>query len=266
MDSVSSQTQPTQEKHPEWNYQWSRHVDDSAFLFFDWIAPRTLEDFRRKRVFDAGCGPGHHMRLVAPTASHVTGMDLNTANIASEKLSDLENVTLLQGDISTYTAEQPFDVVYCIGVIHHTDYPDRTFENLKRLCRKGGLLIVWCYSREGNELVWRFVEPLRKLFLRNLNRAVVDFLANVLTILMIPFVYTIYTLPLRGLPFYEYFENFRKLSFKRNVLNVFDKLNAPQTDFIARERIQSWFDPEHFDNVSITPYKGVSWCASGYVK
>ncbi len=255
-----------QDKHAEWNYQWSRHVDDVAFLFFDWIAPRTLEDFRDKRVFDAGCGPGHHIRLVAPVAAHVTGMDLNTADIAADKLSDLKNVTLLQGDIATHRPDQPYDVVYCIGVIHHTDNPDQTFENLKRICRQGGLVIVWCYSREGNELVWRFVEPVRKRFLRKLNRPTVDFLARVATILLYPVVHTIYRLPLAGLPFYEYFQNFRRLTFERNVLNVFDKLNAPQTDFIARKRIERWFNPGEFDNVSITAYKGVSWRASGVVK
>ena len=259
-------TQIAQEKHPEWNYQWARHTDDAAFLFFDWIAPRTLDDFRDKRVFDAGCGPGHHVRLVAPLAKHVTGMDLNTSDIAREKLTDLKNVTLVSGDIATYAPDQSYDVVYCVGVIHHTDHPDLTFANLKRMCRQDGLLIVWCYSREGNEMVWRIVEPLRKQFLRRWSRPSVDFLARVITLLMVPVVYTLYLLPLTALPFYEYFQNFRKLTFERNVLNVFDKLNAPQTDFIARQRIEGWFDPAEFSDVSITPYKGVSWRASGFVK
>jgi SAM-dependent methyltransferase len=264
LDRIEPQT--SQPQQVEWSFQWSRHSDDAPFLFSDWIAPRTVEDFRGKRVFDAGCGPGHHVRLVASVASHVTGMDLNTANIASEKLSDLENVDFLQGDIAAYQPDQPFDVVYCIGVIHHTDDPDRTFENLRRMCQKGSLLIVWCYSLEGNELVQKLVEPIRKRFLRKLNRGVVEFIAQVVTLFMYPVVYTIYLLPLRSLPFYEYFENFRTLTFKRNVLNVFDKLNAPQTDFIARGRIERWFHPGQFDDVSITPYKGVSWRASGFVK
>lgn len=266
MDLASSQSQTRQEKHPEWNYQWSRHIDDVASLFLDWIAPRTLEDFQNKYVFDAGCGPGHHIRLVAPVATHVTGMDLNTADIASVKLSDLKNVTLLQGDIALYRPEKLYDVVYCIGVIHHTDDPDQTFANLKRMCRKGGLLIVWCYSREGTELVWRVVEPLRKLFFNKLSRDLVELIARIVTALLYAPVFTIYLLPVRSLPFYEYFQNFRRLSYKRNLLNVFDKLNAPQTNFIAREQIEDWFNVRQFEDVSITPYEGVSWRASGYIK
>ena len=64
----------------------------------------------------------------------------------------------------------------------------------------------------------------------------------------------------------EGFENFRRLPFRRNVLNVFDKLNAPQTDFITRERVQGWFAGSQFEDVTITPYKGVSWRASGTVR
>jgi hypothetical protein len=47
---------------------------------------------------------------------------------------------------------------------------------------------------------------------------------------------------------------------------VFDKLNAPQTQFISRARVERWFAPERFGDVSITAYKGVSWRASGTVR
>src|SRR5262245_48279806 len=138
-----------QEKHSEWAYQWSHYEDTESFLFLEWIQPNRLEDFRGKRVLDAGCGPGHHVRLVAPYAAHVTGVDLNTSSLALERTRDLANVSIVEGDIATYHPAEPFDVVYCVGVIHHTDDPDATFANLRRACRDGGRLVVWCYSREG---------------------------------------------------------------------------------------------------------------------
>jgi len=79
-------------------------------------------------------------------------------------------------------------------------------------------------------------------------------------------VHTLYRLPLRGLPYHEYFQNFRRLGFARNALNVFDKLNAPQTRFISRSRVEGWFGPERFADVSISAYKGVSWRASGILR
>ncbi|MGZ3900710.1 MAG: hypothetical protein ACXVNQ_09830, partial [Bacteroidia bacterium] len=88
-------------------------------------------------------------------------------------------------------------------------------------------------------------------------------LSKITTALMYPPIYTVYLLPLKFLPFYEYFQNFRKLTYSRNTLNVFDKLNAPQVDFISRERIEKWFSKDKFTNIHISPYKGVSWRGSG---
>jgi len=255
-----------QRAQDEWAYQWTHFEDDEPTLFSAWIEPWRLEDFRDKRVLDAGCGPGHHIRLVAPLAAQVTGVDLNTDEVARERLSGLDNVRIDSGDIATYRNEDPFDVVYCIGVIHHTDDPDATFRNLTRLCRAGGRLIVWCYSAEGNWLVRNIVEPLRERFLGRAPRGLVSALATLLTALLYPIAHTLYRLPLPGLPYHAYLASFRRLAFHRNMLNVFDKLNAPQTEFITRARVERWFDPALFTDISITPFQGVSWRASGSLR
>lgn len=268
MVAVAKTSEPVargQREHAEWSYQWSHFEDDQPFLFREWIEPNRLEDFRGKYVIDAGCGPGHHVRLVAAHAARVTGVDLNTATIACERTADLAGVRIEEGDIATWRPAEPADVVYCIGVIHHTDDPDATFANLRRMCRDGGRLIVWCYSEEGNRLVRRYVEPLRRALLRRWSRSAVARLSALLTLLLYVPVCTLYLLPLRRLPYYEYFANFRRLGLRRNVLNVFDKLNAPQTQFISRARVERWFASDRFAEVSITPYKGVSWRASGTV-
>lgn len=253
----------SQQKQPEWLYQWERFQDTEAFLFFDWIQPRALDDFRGKTVLDAGCGPGHHMRLVAPVAQQVTGLDLNTADLARQLLADLPNTRLVEGDIVHYQPDEPFDIVYSIGVIDHTDSPDASFASLHRLTRPGGLTMVWVWSQEGNALMSNGIEPMRAALLKNRGRATVEGVARFLTAVLYPIVYSVYQLPLAFLPYYDYFANFRKLSFDRNALNVFDKLNAPYTEFISRERIERWFNPRDYEDVSITYYKGVSWCASG---
>ena len=261
------ETQKNQQEHQdEWHYQWDKYKTQAHFLFFDWIQPRTLQDFDGKMVLDAGCGAGHHVQLVASAATHVTGVDLNASDVARTELSAFDNVTTLEGDIARFQPEEQLDIVYCVGVIHHTDDPDFTFDNLKKMVKPGGLLIIWCYSKEGNELVWKVVEPLRRRFLSRASRKMTVNISWLLTALMYPAVYTLYLLPLKKLPFYEYFQNFRKLSFYRNFLNVFDKLNAPQTDFISRERIESWFSDKDFTDISITPYCGVSWRGSARLR
>ena len=127
-------------------------------------------------------------------------------------------------------------------------------------------MIIWVYSREGNFLAERIVEPLRRTFLSKMDRSQLKQLSKFITFCMYPLVYSLYLLPLRFLPYYEYFQNFRKLSFDRNTLNVFDKLNCPQTEFVTKEKMQAWFNPNDFTDIHISPYKGVSWRGSGIRK
>lgn len=256
-------TTPSQGKQFDWAWQWERFEDREEWLFRDWMYPNTMDDFREKRVMDAGCGGGQHVSFIAPYAKHVVGVDLNATHVASQRTQAYSNVEFVDADIATVTFPEPFDVVYCIGVIHHTDDPDRTFANLARLTKPGGRTIVWAYSHEGNFLVRIFVEGLKILFLLKLSKSILRVISTVWTACLYLPVYTLYLLPFPFLPYYTYFQNFRKLSFARNDLNVFDKLNAPQTHFIRRERIQRWFDENGFTDIHISPYRGVSWRGSG---
>lgn len=255
-----------QQHSSEWHEQWSLFQDDERFLFDDWIKPATLADFRDQEVLEGGCGGGQHTAMVASVARHVTAVDLNTVDIARERNKRFDNVTFVEGDLASMDLGRTFDVVFSIGVIHHTDDPDRTFANLYRHLRPGGRMVIWTYSAEGNALVRFIVEPLRKLVLRHLSRNALLRLSQFVTALLYLPVHTVYRLPgLDFLPYYEYFANFRRLGFTRNVLNVFDKLNAPQTHFTTRARAERWFGPDRFEpaSISIRPYVGVSWSLTG---
>lgn len=252
-----------QQKQNEWREQWEMLQDNELFLFKDWILPNTLEDFKDKDVLECGCGGGQHTAFIAPLARSVTAVDLNAAEVARERNKDFRNVSFVEADIAEMDLGRQFDVVFSIGVIHHTDDPEKTVANMVKHTRPGGKVIIWVYSREGNGLVEYGVEPVRKIFLSGISRKWLLRLSQLLCLLMYLPIYTAYLLPLKFLPFYEYFQNFRKMSFERNVLNVFDKLNAPQVQFMERARVERWVPADKFRDVSITPYKGVSWRISG---
>jgi SAM-dependent methyltransferase len=251
-----------QHKQDDWKWEWERYGGEDEWLFHDWILPNKLEDFRDKRVMDAGCGSGQHLSILARVVREAVGVDLNAAEIARKRNAGNPHVTVVESDIALFDAE-PFDAITCIGVIHHTDDPDKTFANLARLTKPGGRTIIWCYSHEGNFLNRTLVEGSKRLFISKLPKPVMRTLSMTLTALLYIPIYTVYLLPLRFLPYYEYFENFRKLTWATNELNVFDKLNAPKTDFITKARAEKWFADHGYRDVSITPYRGVSWRASG---
>lgn len=258
--------EPSRPRQDAWAWQWSRFRDEERWLFADWIHPTRLEDFRGKSVLDLGCGSGQHLDWTAEVAARVVGVDRSTAAIARERNRRHPNVEVLEGDIATFDTPERFDFVYCVGVLHHTDEPARTFANIRRFVKPGGRLILWVYSREGNFLNRALLEPAKALLLGRLPRPVLSALAWALTLLLTPAVWTLYRLPLPWLPFYEYFENFRRLPLRRNCLNVFDKLNAPTTHFLSEQELRAWFSPERFEDVHLERYRGVSWRASGRAK
>jgi len=255
-----------QNKQTEWHEQWTMLQDKELFLFQEWIQPNKIEDFQGKESLECGCGGGQHTAFVAPYAKHHTAVDLNTTDIAKEYNKQFNNITFIEDDIMAMDLGRQFDIVFSIGVIHHTDDPDKTVRNMIKHTKKGGKVIVWVYSKEGNAMVEKMVEPIRKSLLVKMSRKNLLGLSKTITALMYLPIYSLYLLPLRFLPYYEYFKNFRKLSFYRNALNVFDKLNAPQVQFISHDRIKSWFPESEFSDIHISPYKGVSWCGSGTKK
>lgn len=255
-----------QEKQFEWHWQWDSLYDDSLFLFKEWIYPIKLEDFKRKLVLDAGCGGGQHINFIAPYAKKVVGLDLNSIDVAIKNNEHHNNIEYVEDDVATFSFREQFDMVICLGVIHHTDDPDDTFLNLYRNLKSGGTMMIHVYSNEDNFLNRVVLENIKRAFFLRLPKPILMTFSYLITTLLYPIIYSIYILPLKFLPYYKYFKNWRKLSYYRNNLNVLDKLNAPQTHFIKKERVKKWFNDEKFKDVHIRHYNNVVWCASGTKK
>lgn len=252
-----------------WGWQWRRAKDYfnlDKYLFREWIYPNRINDFNGLDVLDAGCGNGKHIQMIYPFYKTITGVDLNSASVARKKTKNLPNIAILKEDITSMDLGKKFDAVYSVGVLHHTFDPWVSFDNLKKHVKPGGRLIIWVYSYEGNFWNRTLIEFLKKHFFSRIKKDALWELSGVITFLVSVPVYSIYLLPLRFLPFHEYFCNWRRLGFKRNHLNVFDKLNAPITHFLKRETIEEWFNKKDFKDVYISDYLGVSWRASGVKK
>lgn len=122
-------------------------------------------DVRGRSVFDAGCGMGRFSHVVASWgAERVVGMDISRAvEAASDNLQAFESVALAQADLRRLPlAPASFDVVFSVGVLHHTPSTFASLSSIAKLVKPGGILAIWVYSRE---LRWRLFgsEVLRPL-------------------------------------------------------------------------------------------------------
>lgn len=125
----------------------------------------SLDGLRGARVLDAGCGMGRFAEVCIEAGADVHAIDLSTAvEAAARNLGHHPNVSFYQADIMNLPfVDGAFDVVYSLGVLHHTPDTKKAFLSLTRLVKPGGRIVIWVYSSKlrlmfGGELL-RMVTP-----------------------------------------------------------------------------------------------------------
>ncbi len=139
--------------------QWNRYdvarpdEDEATFRIKTGVDPRDLAG---RLVLDAGCGGGRYARLLGQHGARVLGVDLSSAvDKAAELCASFPEVAIVQGDLLDLpVAEEAFDLVYSIGVLHHTPDPRRAFAQIARRVKPGGRLAVWLYRRNTPPQEW----------------------------------------------------------------------------------------------------------------
>lgn len=243
-----------------WDYQWQRFKNEEENIFLDWIFPTKLEDYRGKVVLDAGCGNGGYAKIVAKYAKKVIGLDKYSIKSALVNTKEIKNIKLIKGDIENFIYNRRFDAIYSVGVLHHLNNPEKGFNNLIKNLKNGGMINVWVYAKEGNWFVINIIEPLKRIILLKLPLPALKIVSYLSTLILYIFSWLMYKLPF-SLPYSKYFAKFREHTFQRNMMNVFDKLNAPQTHWISRRQIDSWF--KELKKVKIMHYNNISWSGFG---
>ena len=112
--------------------QWNRYdvarpeEDEATFRVKTGVLPTELAG---RLVLDAGCGGGRYARLVGSHGAKLIGVDLSAAVVKAATLCEtLPNVMILQADLLELpVADSAFDLVYSIGVLHHTPDPRARF-------------------------------------------------------------------------------------------------------------------------------------------
>ncbi len=115
-----------------------------------------FSDERRVRILDAGCGTGvgtDYLAHLNPEAD-VVAIDLSPGAIAvaTERLRRSGGQNVRFQALSLYDVDQvpgEFDLINCVGVLHHLPDPMRGLEALATKLKPGGLLHIFVYGELG---------------------------------------------------------------------------------------------------------------------
>lgn len=137
------------EPPPGYNWRWNWLT---AYNFCAGRKP-ARQDIR---ILDAGCGSGvgtEYLVHLNPDA-HVVGIDLSAGTLAVAKercqRSGANRVEFHQ--LSLFDADQlagEFDLINCVGVLHHTPDPIRGIQALAQKLAPGGIMHIFVYGELG---------------------------------------------------------------------------------------------------------------------
>ena len=109
------------------------------------------EDLRNRLVLDVGCGNGRYAFVARRFGAEVVGIDLSdVVDAAFSNTYNLEGVHIVQSD--AFRPPFPhglFDIIYSIGVLHHTPSAESATKGLVSLLKPDGILSVHLYRRRN---------------------------------------------------------------------------------------------------------------------
>jgi SAM-dependent methyltransferase len=235
------------------SFEWTRHrrtqLDDetsreseATFRAKTGLGP---DDVRGRLVLDVGCGMGRFAEVVSRWGAAVVGVDLSLAvESAYANLGRRPNVHILQADCFELPfAPGSFDVVYSIGVLHHTPDCAAAFRAIVPLLKPGGTLAVWLYPRMGT---WeRVARAYRRLTTRMPHR-----LLHALCYAAVP-LYYLHRIPKMGAITQIILPTSMHPRARWRVLDTFDWYSPAYQSLHDPEEIRGWCDAAGLTDVRL---------------
>ena len=139
---------------PVWSLAKTYEFDNDNFynqVFKVHKIDHSINDI--KNVLIAGCGTGRHTILRAKECKDIKflSIDISESSLAyatyMAKNEKLDNITFALADINEFdTYDYKFDIIECVGVLHHTEKPIKGLKNLKKLLNDDGFIKLGLYS------------------------------------------------------------------------------------------------------------------------
>ena len=137
------------------------HFDEIAGEYDESLPAHVVEHYLAKRTayltalrspgrgLDVGCGTGVLAARMATAGWTMTGIDPSNGMLAVLR-RQAPGIEAIQGSGTGLPfADDDFDLVYCVAVMHHVADPGpvrETLGDMVRVCRPGGRVVIWDHN------------------------------------------------------------------------------------------------------------------------
>ena len=186
--------------------------------------------------------------------------DDKSVNVAIENLKSFENATIQKMSIYDIDIKNKFDIVFSIGVIHHLENPKKGIENLVKILKPGGTILIWVYSYEGNEWIKKFLSPIREKITSKLPISILHLLSYIISF---PLVIRVKYFPTNNL----YLKQISNFSLNHINSIVFDQLLPKIAHYWTKEEASSLLNQVDLADITIhRPPNEMGWTVMGRKK
>jgi trans-aconitate 2-methyltransferase len=120
--------------------QYERFKNERAQPFRDLAA--LIEPRPNMRILDLGCGTGELTRELHEQLSAAETLGIDSSESMLQKASPTSTLHFQRGDIASFTAADPFDLVFSNAALHWIPDHDRLFARLMSLLAPDGQIAV----------------------------------------------------------------------------------------------------------------------------
>jgi SAM-dependent methyltransferase len=139
----------------EWQ-SFSDHLPSFRQNFRWYLEPLPAAGLGGGVVLDAGCGMGRHTRHFLEEGAHVLALDASAAiDVAARNNPDGEALFVQADVLHLPVDEEAFDLVCCLGVLHHLEDTQGGLARLVRAVRRGGWILVYVYHDPAEQAAWK---------------------------------------------------------------------------------------------------------------
>jgi SAM-dependent methyltransferase len=154
-------TQLSRKFYEQYQFPGDRPIDQDGLIFMRRFTKSIVSTSSKAhgfklRVLDAGCGTGNTSVALARRFKDVDFFGFDNSRTSVEKAislakqNGLSNINFRKWNLMhPFPFKYQFDIIFCLGVLHHTADMKKGLIHLHNSLKKNGELYLWIYGRHG---------------------------------------------------------------------------------------------------------------------